>query len=149
MNKKADLGDYAMFFSFFLMLVIISAGITAGVYLNFGKEYDFRKVDADILNYKIKTCLSSNDFNFQLPQEELEKELLEKCRLNNNTKENHLVMIKLNGEIKYGSESYETTCSLSEKNKNYPVCSTSTLTKEQNKFTILTGSSQWAKIEAS
>ena len=141
-NRKAQLGEQIMSFPFIFMLLIIGLGIAAGIYMFFGSGYDFRKVDADILNYKIRNCLSNKSINFDQEQTALEEEFFTTCALNQEViKENFIILIEQNNNVKIGTKSDETTCSLSEKNPEYPICTTTYL----DNFKIVTGSKQQAQ----
>ena len=136
-NKKAQLGEQIMIFPFLFMIIIIGLGIAAGIYMFFGSGYDFRQVDADILNYKIRECLSNNKIDFSQ-----ETEFFTTCSLNEKViKESFIILIEQNNQVKIGSNSDETTCSIAKENPNYPKCTTTYL----NDFKILTGSKQQAQ----
>ena len=145
-SKKAQLGEQVMIFPFVLMLIVIGGGIAAGIYVFFSSGYDFRKVDADILNYKIQDCLTTNKINFNQDKALLEKEFFTVCNINQQIiKENFIIGIGKNSEVKLGIESDEVTCALSQttakNNPNYPICTTTFL----NDFRITTGSKQQAQ----
>ncbi len=146
MNKIAQLGSQMMIFAFLFLLFVIGVGIVIGISIFFGEEYEFRKVDADILNYKLRECISQKDINWDLAQDEIEKEIFEKCNLNEAIlKQDFTISIKLNGEIKYNL-GVASKCSLSEKNKEFPKCTESNVVKNINgdskTFSILAGSEQ-------
>jgi len=140
-NKKAEAGDQIMIFAFLLILFIIGGGIAFGVSLFFTSDYDTRQVDADLLNYKIKSCLSDNDIDFSNP-----KNFYTTCNINKNiTQEFFLILIKQNQKEVFNYHGDETQCSLSEKNPNYPKCTNSTLIKNNNEYYIMTGSNQHSR----
>ncbi len=139
-NKKAQLGDMTMFLAFLTLLIIIGGGIAAGVYIFFGSGYDFRQVDADILNYKIRTCL----INSELDETNFKEDLYQTCKLNKNITEEVLVL-RIKKETKtLISLNNPQGCLLegAKENKAFPKCTESILTKNQITYTILTGSNQ-------
>ena len=148
MYKKAALGSQTMIYLFIIIWLIIIGGIVWGLLSFFGSEYDFRQVDADILNYQIKKCLSEEDINLDInlktDLQAFEQELYTKCNLDENiTKENFYIFIDLSGEQTYiVGKGDKTQCALSEKNENYPKCKNSTLIKDQKTIFIQTGSNQ-------
>ncbi len=145
-NKKAALGSQTMIFVFLLIVLLILGGLVTGVSMFFGKEYDFRGVDASILNYKIQKCLAENNFNFALPEKEFEQTFYSSCQLDQNiTKQNFFVLIKYDNKKIYEIGPGDITqCALADKNPNYPKCVNSTLTLNQKIIFIETGSNQKA-----
>jgi len=126
-----------MFIAFLFLLTVIAAGIAGGIFIFYGQGYEFRQIDADILNKKVKSCLSNNEVNL-----EDENEIFETCNLNKQSiEENFFIIIKTPEEDYQFGRSDEVSCDLAEKNKNFPVCATSTL----DDFTIKTGGNQQAK----
>ncbi len=148
MNNRAQLGDQALVIAFFFLILIVGAGIVGGVYIFFGQEQDSRQVEADAIHYKIKNCIENNNINWDNSQEELEKELFKTCSINEKVfKENFLMRITLNDELKYSWKGDSVKCASSEKNENFPKCASSSITKEFNnkiiELEILVGSSQY------
>lgn len=144
-NKKALLGNQLMIFVFIIILIIIAVSIVTGVSMYYGKEYDFRKVDAQLLNYKITRCLAENEIDFSLPFEKLENEIFTLCDLNKQViEDNFYIKISVNGELKF-KEKDADVCALSDKNENFPVCIETESQINSKTFTVLTGSSQRTK----
>lgn len=140
-NKKAKTGNFFMIIAFMFILIFISVGIIIGIYMFFGSELDFRQIDSDVLNFRIKKCISEKEINW-----EHELDLYKKCLLNEQViKDNFLVLIKINNEIKYDHAADEIQCDLSEKNDAFPKCTNSNFNKNGNDIYILTGSEQRSK----
>ena len=78
MNKKADLGDMTMIFSFAFLLIVIGSGIAIGIAMFYSSNYDFRETDAVLLNYKLSKCLLNNQF----PEDNIETQLYTLCNIN-------------------------------------------------------------------
>jgi hypothetical protein len=98
LNRKAQAGDQLMVFWFIFLMVILAGGIIAGIYIFFGSEYDFRKVDAQVLNYRVQKCLSENEINWSGTQE-LNDDFYQKCRLNKEViNETLFVLISFDGK---------------------------------------------------
>lgn len=133
MDKKGELGNQVMLFSFFFLLVVIGVGIVAGVWLFYGQGYDFRQAEAEVLNYEIKKCL----VNEKIDKSSFADEFYEKCRLNKEVVEQGIVKIIRDNEIVF-SIGDEVQCGLSEKNENYPKC----VEREIGVYKVLTGSNQ-------
>jgi len=72
------MGSYFMYFIFFFLMALIWVGLTAGTYMFFGSEYEFRQIDANILNYKISKCIIENEILWKNNEE-----FYDKCRINN------------------------------------------------------------------
>lgn len=141
-NKKAQGGDITMIFAFMFLLIIIGTGIVAGLASFFGAEYDYRKIDAQLLNYKITKCLQENKINFGQEPELIKQQIYEKCQLNKNSLEQNFylkIQIPDKPTIKLGRGD-NTQCELQKLNTNFPVCIDHTLTINNQQITIQSGS---------
>jgi hypothetical protein len=144
-NKKAVLGPGMMIGVFLLIVIMIVAGISIGTVIFFGKEYDFRKADASILNYKIFKCFSENQIDYT--SSNFESEFYSTCSINKDTinQSNYLIQIYLDNErIFRDGKGSSTQCALAEKNEKFPKCVNSTITKDEKTIFIQTGSNQQA-----
>src|SRR3989338_4815538 len=65
-NRRAETGSQVLFFEFLFLLIVVSIGIITGVTLFFGSEYEFRYVDASVLNFKIRECLINNEIDWNV-----------------------------------------------------------------------------------
>jgi len=144
MNKKAALGSQTMIWLFILLLLIIGGGIVGGISMFFGSEYDFRKVDASLLNYKIATCIKENSLEFNEDLEIFEQTFYQTCQLNKEiTKNNFFIFIEFSSDGTYQiGPGDRTQCALAEKNKNFPKCINTTIQTAQQSIFIETGSNQ-------
>ncbi len=146
LNKKAQTGN-ALFgiITFLILLIIFGVGLAAGIYMFFGQDYDFRQIDAELLNAKISSCLKVNQLAFQEKTTAPTDEFYEKCDLNKNViEENFALLITLNEKEKLRWKDI-ALCALNEKNKNFPVCESSEFTTSQGTFKIITGANQQIK----
>ncbi len=149
-NKKAETesGEFLMLLAYIMIMLAIGAGIWIGISFFFSSEYDFRSVDAKILNNKISSCIQNNEINWNNENKDsLVQDFLSKCRINQNIANSSLfIQIKKgNLELLRLGKGDEVQCSLSEKNILYPKCFNSTIYKDNNldsQFFILTGSNQ-------
>ncbi|MBI5804360.1 hypothetical protein HY450_03890 [Candidatus Pacearchaeota archaeon] len=140
MKNKAQAGNITMIVVFVAILMIIASGIVIGISAFFSSEDAFRKTDAEVLNTKIKNCFIENSVSEKL-------DIYELCSLNEEViKRNYIIEIKQNGEAFYNYGDTEK-CLLGDENQAFPICSTSTLKKDEKTFTITTGSNQLSKIE--
>jgi hypothetical protein len=137
MNKQALAGNWMMFLGLFLIMIIITLGIVIGFIIAFGEDYEFKEVDSQILNSKLKKCISEN------PQLNFETELYSRCNLNQQVIEQEMfIQISNQQDIIFtAGRGDNTKCDLSKLNKNFPICSESKF----NDLTILTGSNQKIK----
>ena len=85
-NRNGAIGDMAMLVIFIFVMIIIGAGIAAGVIMVFGQGYDFKNADAEILSYKVEGCLVENGF------ENLAREFYSVCGLNERVIEENYVL---------------------------------------------------------
>ncbi len=147
MNKKAETeaGEFLMLIAYMMVMVAIGFGIWAGTSFFFSAEYDFRTVDAELLNNKISACIQNNNINWdQSDKNTLTQEFLTKCQLNQKILNSSLfILVKSNDLqlIRLGKGD-EVQCNLSDKNNLYLRCFNSTLQNENRKYFIQTGSNQ-------
>jgi hypothetical protein len=151
-NTKAQIGEQIMNLSLILQLVVLALGIVIGVWIFFyNSDYDFRGVDANILNTKIKQCLLDQQLDFALPQDQFEQELYQKCQLDSKVlQENWVIGIYLDGNQVYKKGDI-VSCQLQDKNEDFPRCAESTFTKKiedkQVTVSLTTGTNQQELIK--
>ena len=144
-NKKGDLGTQIMFVVFFIVVIIIGVGLVTGVYMFYGKDYEFREVDARSLNYNMQSCLSQQKIDFTKTSEQITKEIFAKCTLNEKViAENYYFQIYVNDGEKIKFKDINK-CALSDKNELYPQCVSSDFFVNNEKFTLITGTDQRIK----
>lgn len=86
MNKRGT--DKMLSMYWFVVLIIIAAGIFAMVYNFYGSPYDVREIEVNILTNKVADCISrggridSDFFNEEGFSEEIKENFLEKCSFN-------------------------------------------------------------------
>ncbi len=129
-----------MFFAFMLILTMILGGIVLGVNSFYGKGYDMRQTEANLLADRVEKCFNENDFfmdGFDIYQE---------CNLNKNViEENHLISVKDKDRMLFwGVNDFVNQCyfEAAEGNNDFPKCSERVIEKNGKEFTILIGSSQ-------
>lgn len=134
MNKR---GDKIISVYWFVILFIVAASIVYMVNAFYGKPYDVREIEADILTSKIARCISEAGYIKEGVLEESFKEnFMDICELNFQVEdiygwreqEQYYLMLeffKLNQmeEIfssEYGNKNLKDFCGFDE--KNFPVC---------------------------
>lgn len=144
MNRKA-VGSQTTILWFVFLLIMVLLALAAGNAIFFGSGYDYRQTNADLLNYKIKECLSEKDIS--LENETFAEEFYSKCLLKREVVEkDFFVLIKVNGtKIYEAGPGDETQCTLSDIYDEAPRCQSSTITKQGNNLSIQTGNNQKAK----
>jgi len=150
-NKKADLGDHLMIFGFLFLVVVIAFGLMAGVYIYFGAEYDFRQVEADVLNYKIRECILSSEIDWNSADDFYDRCGFDKSVLEENNK---IKVCKGVGDCISGASVFvlgsgfqECGFEAAEENKNFPRCSIRSLKKEGDSYEIITAGSQLRRVK--
>ena len=140
-RKGVVAGSGVLFFVFFFMLLMVFGGIVGGVYAFYGKGYDNKYAESEMLLQEIRDCLENEktiDENF---------DIIEKCRLNKNVLESeHLVLVKeKNGDeiIVIGVRSYEEQCKF--KGKQFPKCASGSVSLGDKEYEILVGSNQQSR----
>ncbi len=154
-DRKGALGAQVFgIFEFLLFILIIGASIAFGTYLFYGKGYDFRNAEADLLNYKITSCIMENEINM-----DFYNEFFEKCGLNREIV-NKTSIIKIcrnsgdcieenkNENILFQSGSNFVACEIAYKKKsNAPGCVSKSFSKNGERFEIIVGSKQSSRRE--
>jgi hypothetical protein len=142
-QRRAQVGEQMMVFWFVFLLLLVGGGIYAGVYIFFGSEYDFRKVDAEILNYRVEKCLIENEIDFGNLSGEIGGNFYEKCRLNQGIiNETFFILVNATGKEYEAGPGDRQQCSLGELNDKYLRCKGKTFVKNGKEYSVLTGSNQ-------
>jgi hypothetical protein len=144
LNKRAQAGDQLTVFIFFFLLMVVAAGIVIGVFLFYGKDYDFRYVDAETEIYIVKQCISENTIDWNSPDD-----FYSKCNLNKKNFQNEMTFkITENGkDVAIWKD--VVGCELASKNIGFPRCVNETFSKTINgqkiDYYVLLGSNQNSK----
>ncbi len=160
MNKKAALGSQIFLVVFILILIIIGGGIVLGTYLFIGDESDFRQVEAEMLNAKIRECISGADFGSLNNLNSGIDYLYQKCGLNKEViEQNNLIRIcnRFGNDmsncisdsrlIRASSGGDFTVCGLKAANKKFPKCVTKELFSNGESLVVVTVSNQHLRRE--
>lgn len=141
MHSKGS-SDFLNFFPFaFIAVILIGGGIFLAVEAFYGKPYDMRAVEADLLAQRVISCFSSHDFF------EPSFNVYTSCGLVASSLEHHLIWISdaAGREWFSGIYDFKTQCSLSEKNEAYPRCVSGTFEKGGRTYNYLVGSNQFSQ----
>jgi hypothetical protein len=148
MNRKGLLGTQTMLVVFVFCLVLILLGISGGIYLFYGKGYDFRTNEAGLLNYKISACISDKNVDFAKDDFykicTLNKEVIEKnnkIKICKNPKSSGCVG-EDKPEFMLGGTDDFVPCGFEGKNENAAKCAFGILLKGSDVYEIITTSSQ-------
>lgn len=134
-NKKATEKIISVYW--FVILFIVAAAIVYMTASFYGKPYDARQIEVDLLTDKIAKCISeAGYFNEEVLEQQFAENFLENCNINFNVedvyswREQKQYYIELNLadfssgekilEIKEGNTQLKTFCNL--KGDNLPVC---------------------------
>lgn len=135
MRKNGRMGDWAYSPMFLFLVVLIWIVVVIGVHSYFGKPYDVRQREADILGREIRDCFSEKDFfdsSFAL----------ESCGLSSKVLEtNYFIEIVGDGEeYRYGEAGLKEECSFGENIENLqtPKC----VSFSEGKYEFLIASNQ-------
>ena len=126
-RKGTAAGKGILFFVFFFMVILIAIGLVGGIFGFFGKGYDFRQQEAEVLGKKVMECFEENNF-FENKFNDNKEMFFEKCRLSKEVLEdgNHLVFVSSSDgqEFFVGVYDFKNRCYFpgSDKNKNLPLC---------------------------
>jgi hypothetical protein len=150
LRKRGELGNQILMFEYLFLLISIAVGISVGVLIYFGDGFDFRQIEADILNSKMQDCISQN---FVL--DKITSNFYETCLINMDSVEKNKLLIRIcenssaekcasgNGILFSVGGNFES-CFFSgaKENKAYVQCSSKIMEKEGKTLVILTGSNQ-------
>ncbi len=148
-NRRGQLGNQMMIFPFLFLIFIISVGIVAGVYLFFGAGYDFREVDAELLNYKVRKCIVEGEIGA-----EFWSDFFEKCGIDEVVMlENDLILRICEGDCAIGGDAKVQiggnfqACRFKgvKENDAFPRCVDESVSKNGVEYSVIAGSNQVAK----
>ena len=87
-NKKG--GDKIISVYWFVILFLVAAGISYMVISFYGKPYDIRELEANVLTNRIADCVSTNGYlNEEILTHSFQNSLLNKCNLNFEVEDMH------------------------------------------------------------
>ena len=146
MDKTGQLGESLWAASYLLLLVIFAGGIAGGHTIFFGGEIDYRKSEAELLNYKVQDCIYEQSINGEWEVG------FEVCNLDmNNIKKNIIIEVLRNGEEEWrvGSVSDFEECYFegAKRNSNFKQCSIQKIFVLGEEIEIKTGSGQFIHRE--
>jgi len=157
MNRRGALGEQMMVVVFVFELLMMLLAIAGGIYLFFGKGYDFRQNDAQMLNSQVRECISNYNPDFT------KDTWYQTCNLNKDVISKYDRIKICKGDLGLGdcinadSSAYIlggsgdfVACGLAGvgKNSNYPGCAFGTVSRGNNDYSIITISTQNAGSEA-
>lgn len=117
--KRRGSGEALMFFTFFVIITLIAAGVFWNVLAFYGRSYDFRSVHAELLAERVSGCLENHDpfavgFN------------LGTCGIYVPADANADYLVYVNAsdgrEAVFGVRGYMIQCELSNSNPEYARC---------------------------
>ncbi len=149
LNKRGAVGEQLSIIYFLFLILIIGGSIALGISIFYSKGYDYRQVEADLLNYKVRQCILENDINDEFFKSE---KFFETCSLNKEILEKNNIVKICDG---FGDDcttsdepflvlgSNFNICKIkSAEDDAFPKCSFGEINKDRKKFIIITGSNQ-------
>jgi len=139
-NKRAQIGEMTYIIPYFIVFAMVGGAVVISAAMFFGAEYDYRSVDANLLNNHIQNCLADNNPIFPISNEEF----ITKCNLNKKLVNEFLLINIKEGDnvlIHLGKDDV-SHCLLEKKNPAFPACIEKQLDLNGQTLTILTGSAQ-------
>jgi len=154
MDRKGALG-WQIFgiFELLLFMIIVGGGIAFGTYLFYGKGYDFRNAEADLLNYKIRNCIMENEnmdfYNEFFERCGLDREIVNKTNIIKIcSNSGDCIEERKNERILFQSGSNFVACELPYKKKSSaPGCVSKSFSKNGERFEVVVGSRQSSRRE--
>lgn len=168
MNNKGDsnLGGMMWIFVFFSLLALIAVSIVGYNFIFYGKGYNTKALDAIVLNFKIRECLSENALNKVFGESEisgeslssgsgatLEEKFFELCNFNKKIIEENFILRICEGNVNCVTEdkgvlvqtgSNFNICEFgaAQKSGRFVQCAMEEYYKDGRNFVIITGSKQ-------
>ena len=140
--RKGVLGTGVLYIIYLLMMVMILGGIYGGLIAYFGKGYDFRQSEANVLFSHVKECLKEKGI-FKDGNEFYSFCRIDETVINDG---NYLVYLKKsNGdEFFVGVYDFKNRCGLvgSDKHKDFPLCATGEIEINKEKIELTVASNQ-------
>ncbi len=147
-NRKGEVGNQVMFFSFLFLLFVIAVGIVAGVALFYGFDYEFRNVEAELLRVQTERCVLNNELN-----DSFRDNFFDKCGFNKDVIENSGLKIRVcidgndcitedKAYISVGSNFQTCDFEGAKANDAFPKCVKKIFVKEGRNIEIITASGQ-------
>lgn len=143
-ERKGRLGDQVAISTLLFLMFVLAGGIAIGAYIFYGDEYDFRPLEAGILNYNIRECIIDKRIDF-VGDINADK-FYPNCGLNKEVIEgNNIIQININGKDSFSvNKGKVESCRLegAKKNVNYPKCDIKEFDFDGKKYEIIAGSFQ-------
>ena len=149
-DKKGTVGDQLGIFWFLFLMLIIAGSLAIGIFMFYGNGYDYREIEAEILNYKIRGCILESEVT-----EGFFKDFYEKCRLDKKMiGENNIIKIcdsskdecLTSADYKFLAGDVGICWIKSVKGNNvFGKCAEESFLKNGKKFTVITGSTQFSR----
>ena len=141
---KKGTGEALMFFAFIFLILIIGAGLVWGTSSFYGRDYEFRHIEAELLAEHTLKCFKQREFFTQ------GFDIYSECGLNKDVVENGKYLIyfesKEDGNKKFtlGVLDYKNQCSFlgSRSNDDFPKCVNGTTSLGDEEFYYVFGSDQ-------
>jgi len=149
LNRKGDTGNQLISLTYIFLMVIIAFGITAGISIFFGAEYQFKQVDSDSLYLKVVKCMRENPVD-----DALFNDFYSKCGINKDVVGNYSkIKICASSDNCVGEESDKVkfvigsdfqSCDFSgvKGNNNFAQCTKGVIESKGVSYQIITGSKQ-------
>lgn len=143
MNRKGEIaGQTIKALPLILLFLVAGGGIAGALYANFGTGYDVRLQESYVLHGVVANCIESGNlfYNFN------EVNLFERCKLNENVLDEHLVLIQeidssgelVKEEVAEGVRDFETRCLLT--GSNVPKCRDEVVSFNDKNYRLLVAS---------
>jgi len=149
LNRKGETGNQMISLYYIFLMIVIAVGLTAGIVLFFGGEYQFKQIDADEMYLKIANCLRDNS------PEEVFKSFYSVCGINENVSKEYFRIKICSGSDSCMNEEEKSrvmfvlgsdfqSCELAgaKGNTNFPRCAKGMVDSNGVRYEIIAGSRQ-------
>jgi len=144
LHSKKGAGAAVMYIAFFGIMFIVAGGIFLGLSAFYGKGYDTRAIESELLLTDVQRCFQDSDFfedGFDLYSScGLERDVIE---------ESYVVLVEVeDGSDRrvWGIGDFENQCEFGgEDNSDFPICDSGVVRKGGVDYEILVGSRQYAQ----
>jgi len=147
LNNKGDTGNQMMSLFYVFLMLVVAVGLSTGIFIFFGAEYQFKQIDADEMYLKVSDCVLQNSLG------EIGNNFYSVCGINKPVAEKYFrVKICVNGNsdcvvsdsslFVLGSDFQSCVLKGIKDNSNFPRCVNGFVKKGSDNVEIIAGSQQ-------
>ncbi len=148
LHKKGAVGEQLSIVYFLFLALIIGGAIVIAIFMFYGRGYDFREAEAEMINSRIKECILENEADNDFF---IDENFYRICHIDNGAvKKNNIIKIcdGFSGECATSNEALFiegknfNICSFNIEGEQSYKCSIKEFSKGSKRYVVITGSNQ-------